>query len=110
MFLKNLLHNKYPLRENIVGSGFKSCIDNERVLKCIKLASLEDLLKKFVPNGIFSYIVRGVVFIWRVSSKSCCSKSSLQETRYFNFDEATSSQDAENENFIKTINTKFKVI
>ena len=78
-----------------------NCIDNERVLKCIKLASLEDLLKN-LPNGIFSYIGREGKFLsGGQAQRVAVARALYKKPDILIFDEATSSQDAENENFIK---------
>ena len=89
------------LRENIAFGEDSNNIDNDRVLKCIKLASLEDLINN-LPNGIFSYIgERGKFLSGGQAQRVAVARALYQNPSILIFDEATSFQDAENENLIK---------
>ena len=89
------------LRENIAFGEDLNKIDNNRVLKCLKLASLEDLLK-ILPNGIFSYIgERGKFLSGGQAQRVAVARALYQNPSILIFDEATSFQDAKNESLIK---------
>ena len=89
------------MRENIAFGVELSRIDNDRVLECIKLASLEDLLKN-LPNGIFSEIgERGKFLSGGQAQRVAVARALYQKPSILIFDEATSFQDAKNENLIK---------
>lgn len=93
------------LKENIAFGVKPKLIDEKKVFDCIKLASLDDLVK-LLPNGINSKLgERGKFLSGGQEQRVAIARALYQNPSILIFDEATSFQDSKNENLIrKSIN------
>ena len=95
------LINNCSLKENIAFGIDKVNINKARVLECIKLASLSDLVDS-LPNGIDSNLGdRGKFLSGGQQQRVAIARALYDKPKILIFDEVTSSQDSRNENRIR---------
>ena len=98
---QNPIINNCSLKENIAFGIDKKFINNERIAKCIKQASLSDLIKS-LPNGIDSNLGdKGNFLSGGQKQRVAIARALYNDPKILIFDEATSSQDSKNENYIR---------
>ena len=96
------------LKENIAFGVDPKLIDEKKVFDCIKLASLEDLVKT-LPNGINSKLgERGKFLSGGQEQRVAIARALYQNPSILIFDEATSFQDSKNENLLRKSINKLK--
>ena len=95
------LINNCSLKENIAYGFDKQDIDENRVIKCIEMACLKDVLSQ-LPDGLNSSLGdRGKFLSGGQQQRVAIARALYQDPKIIIFDEATSSQDIKNEELIR---------